>query len=60
MIGLQQGFVTFASVLSAIALNALWEDALLVVSIWLLLRVGRGSTRRRATWCGVLRSLRRS
>ncbi|HEV3194845.1 MAG TPA: pentapeptide repeat-containing protein [Candidatus Cybelea sp.] len=39
MIGLQQGFVTFASVLSAIALNALWEDALLVVSIWLLLRV---------------------
>ncbi len=39
MIGLQQGFVTFASVLSAIVLNALWQDALLVVSIWLLLRV---------------------
>ncbi len=39
MIGLQQGFVTFASMLSAIALNALWQDALLVVSIWLLLRV---------------------
>lgn len=39
MIGLQQGFVTFASVLAAIALNALWQDALLVISIWLLLRV---------------------
>ncbi len=38
MIGLPQGFVTVASVLSAIVLNALWQDALLVVSIWVLLR----------------------
>jgi uncharacterized protein YjbI with pentapeptide repeats/beta-lactamase regulating signal transducer with metallopeptidase domain len=39
MIGLPQGFVTAASVLSAIVLNALWQDALLVVSIWALLRL---------------------
>ncbi|HVR45533.1 MAG TPA: pentapeptide repeat-containing protein [Candidatus Binatia bacterium] len=39
MIGLPQGFVTVASVLSAIVLNALWQDALLVVSIWILLRL---------------------
>ncbi len=34
-----QAFVTFASALSAAALNALWQDALLVVSIALLLRL---------------------
>ncbi|MBV8344565.1 MAG: pentapeptide repeat-containing protein [Candidatus Eremiobacteraeota bacterium] len=39
MMGLPQGFVTVASVLSAIVLNALWQDALLVVSIWALLRL---------------------
>jgi uncharacterized protein YjbI with pentapeptide repeats/beta-lactamase regulating signal transducer with metallopeptidase domain len=33
-----QGFVTLASALSAIALNALWQDALLVTFVWLLLR----------------------
>ncbi len=33
-----QGFVTFASALSATALNALWQDALLVIFVWLLLR----------------------
>ncbi len=37
--GLPQAFVTVASVLSAIVLNALWQDALLVVSIWALLRL---------------------
>ena len=39
MIALPQGFVTAATVLSAIVLNALWQDALLVVSIWALLRL---------------------
>jgi uncharacterized protein YjbI with pentapeptide repeats/beta-lactamase regulating signal transducer with metallopeptidase domain len=39
MTGFAQGFVTVATVVSAIALNALWQDAFLVVSIWLLLRV---------------------
>ncbi len=39
MIGVLQGFVNVASVLSAIALNALWQDALLVISIWALLRL---------------------
>ncbi len=33
-----QGFVTIASALSATVLNALWQDALLVVFVWLLLR----------------------
>ncbi|MBV9263732.1 MAG: pentapeptide repeat-containing protein, partial [Candidatus Eremiobacteraeota bacterium] len=39
MSGLPQGFITFASALSATALNALWEDALLVACIALLLRL---------------------
>ena len=39
MIGLPQGLVTVTSVLSAIVLNALWQDALLVVVIWALLRL---------------------
>jgi uncharacterized protein YjbI with pentapeptide repeats/beta-lactamase regulating signal transducer with metallopeptidase domain len=34
----QQEFVTFASAISAIALNALWQGALLALSVWLLLR----------------------
>ncbi len=33
-----QGFVTFVSAVSATALNALWQDALLVIFVWLLLR----------------------
>ncbi len=33
-----QGFVTFVSAVSATALNALWQDALLVTFVWLLLR----------------------
>ena len=39
MMGLPQGVVTFTSALSATVLNALWEDALLVISIWLVLRL---------------------
>ena len=39
MTELYQGFVTVASALSAIVLNALWQDALLVLCVWLLLRV---------------------
>ncbi|MGC1759317.1 MAG: M56 family metallopeptidase, partial [Candidatus Cybelea sp.] len=38
MIAWQQEFVTFASAISAIALNALWQGALLALSVWLLLR----------------------
>jgi uncharacterized protein YjbI with pentapeptide repeats/beta-lactamase regulating signal transducer with metallopeptidase domain len=34
----QQGFVTFASAIAATVLNALWQDALLVLCVWLLLR----------------------
>jgi uncharacterized protein YjbI with pentapeptide repeats/beta-lactamase regulating signal transducer with metallopeptidase domain len=34
----QQLFVTVASAISAIVLNALWQDALLVLCVWLLLR----------------------
>lgn len=33
-----QGFVTVASAISATVLNALWQDAFLVVFVWLLLR----------------------
>jgi uncharacterized protein YjbI with pentapeptide repeats/beta-lactamase regulating signal transducer with metallopeptidase domain len=39
MTELYQGFVTAASALAAIVLNALWQDALLVLCVWLLLRV---------------------
>lgn len=39
MIAWQQEFVTFASAVSAIALNALWQGALLALSVWLLLRL---------------------
>ncbi len=38
MIAWQQDFVTLASALSAIAINALWQDALLVLCVWLMLR----------------------
>ena len=38
MSALEQGFVTFATAVSATAINALWQDALLVVCVWLLLR----------------------
>ncbi|MBV8066691.1 MAG: pentapeptide repeat-containing protein, partial [Candidatus Eremiobacteraeota bacterium] len=34
----EPGFVTIASAVAAIAVNALWQDALLVVFVWLLLR----------------------
>jgi uncharacterized protein YjbI with pentapeptide repeats/beta-lactamase regulating signal transducer with metallopeptidase domain len=39
VIAWQQEFITFASAISAIALNALWQDALLVLSVWLMLRL---------------------
>lgn len=38
MIDWYQGFVTLASALAAIVLNALWQGALLVLCVWLLLR----------------------
>lgn len=39
MMAWQQQFVTFASAVSATVLNALWQDALLVLCVWLLLRL---------------------
>lgn len=38
MTAVEQGFVTFASAISATVVNALWQDALLVGCVWLLLR----------------------
>src|SRR5581483_3295746 len=38
MTELYQGFVTTASALSAVVLNALWQDALIVLCVWLVLR----------------------
>ena len=38
MIDWHQGFVIVASALAAIVLNALWQDALIVLFVWLLLR----------------------
>ncbi len=38
MIDWHQGFVIVASALAGIVLNALWQDALIVLFVWLLLR----------------------
>lgn len=38
MIAWQQDFITIASAFAAVVLNALWQDALLVLCVWLLLR----------------------
>jgi uncharacterized protein YjbI with pentapeptide repeats/beta-lactamase regulating signal transducer with metallopeptidase domain len=56
MIALPQGLVTFASALAATALNALWEDALLVLCIWGLLRLwpGVNAATRYTVWCATL------
>jgi uncharacterized protein YjbI with pentapeptide repeats/beta-lactamase regulating signal transducer with metallopeptidase domain len=56
VIAWQQGFVTFASALAAIALNALWQDALLVLCVWLLLRAwpGINAATRYTVWCATL------
>jgi beta-lactamase regulating signal transducer with metallopeptidase domain len=56
MTGLEQGFVTVASALSAIVLNALWQDALLVVCVWLLLRAWPkiNAATRYAVWSATL------
>ena len=37
-----QGLTTVASAISATVLNALWQDALLVLCVWLLLRLWPG------------------
>jgi uncharacterized protein YjbI with pentapeptide repeats/beta-lactamase regulating signal transducer with metallopeptidase domain len=37
--GLPQGFVAAAGALAATVINAIWQDALLVVCVWLLLRL---------------------
>ncbi|MGA8576426.1 MAG: M56 family metallopeptidase, partial [Candidatus Cybelea sp.] len=53
---LQQGFLTAASAISATLLNALWQDALLVLCVWLLLRVwpGINAATRYAVWSATL------
>ena len=56
MIAIQQGFVTAASAVSATVLNALWEDALLVASVWLLMRAWPrvNAATRYAVWSAAL------
>lgn len=56
MIPWQQEFITVASALAAIALNALWQDALLVACVWLLLRAWPqiNAATRYTVWCATL------
>jgi uncharacterized protein YjbI with pentapeptide repeats/beta-lactamase regulating signal transducer with metallopeptidase domain len=51
-----QTFITFASAISAIALNALWQDALLVLCVWALLRAwpGINASTRYVVWNAAL------
>jgi uncharacterized protein YjbI with pentapeptide repeats/beta-lactamase regulating signal transducer with metallopeptidase domain len=51
-----QGFVNFATALSATALNALWQDALLVLCVWLVLRAWPriNAATRYAVWSATL------
>lgn len=48
--------VTIASAIAAVAINALWEGALLVLSVWLLLRAwpGLNAATRYIVWCATL------
>lgn len=56
MIAMPQGFVTAATALSATVLNAIWEDALLVACVWLLLRTwpAVNAATRYAVWSATL------
>ncbi len=51
-----QGLATVAGAATAIALNSLWEDALLVVCVWLLLRAwpGLNAATRYIVWSATL------
>src|SRR5579863_3083568 len=51
-----QPFVTFASAVSATVLNALWQDALIVLCVWLLLRAWPqvNAATRYAVWSATL------
>jgi len=53
---LEQGLVTLASAISAMALNALWQDALLVLCVWLLLRIwpSTNASTRYVVWSATL------
>lgn len=53
---LPQGLVQFAGAATAVAINALWEGALLVVCIWLLLRAwpGINAATRYIVWSATL------
>lgn len=53
---LQQGFLTVASAISATVLNALWQDALLVLCVWVLLRAWPriNAATRYAVWSATL------
>ncbi len=56
MIEWSQGFVNFATALSATALNALWQDGLLVLCVWLVLRAWPriNAATRYAVWSATL------
>jgi hypothetical protein len=51
-----QGLATVAGAATAVALNSLWEDALLVVCVWLLLRAwpGLNAATRYIVWSATL------
>jgi uncharacterized protein YjbI with pentapeptide repeats/beta-lactamase regulating signal transducer with metallopeptidase domain len=51
-----QGLTTVASAISATVLNALWQDALLVLCVWLLLRLwpGVNAATRYSVWSATL------
>ncbi len=51
-----QGLATAAGAVTAVALNSLWEDALLVVCVWLLLRAwpGLNAATRYIVWSATL------
>jgi uncharacterized protein YjbI with pentapeptide repeats/beta-lactamase regulating signal transducer with metallopeptidase domain len=51
-----QGLATTAGAVTAIAINSLWEDALLVVCVWLLLRAwpGLNAATRYIVWSATL------
>jgi uncharacterized protein YjbI with pentapeptide repeats/beta-lactamase regulating signal transducer with metallopeptidase domain len=56
MISWPQEFVTASSALAATALNALWQDALLVLGVWLVLRAwpGINAATRYTVWSATL------
>jgi len=52
----QHSFITFSSGVAAVVLNALWQDALLVLCVWLMLRAWPkvNAATRYVVWCATL------